>query len=50
MDDLACTECMWTGNTDTQDYAYCPKCGGEIEYIDNYDRLPTEQDFNWNKK
>jgi hypothetical protein len=47
-DDLSCTKCLWTGNSD-DDHKECPMCGSEIEPIE-YEYLPYQKDFNWNKK
>ena len=48
MDDLACTECMWCGDSFIQDYGYCPDCGAVVEKIEA-EYLPSEKPFNWNK-
>jgi len=51
MDTLACTKCMWTGTEETINHqGVCPKCGSEVEYIDNNEYLPYQKPFNWNKK
>lgn len=50
MDDLACTNCMWTGKREDHGHSEdCPECGGWVEPID-HDYLPDEKPFNWNKK
>lgn len=50
MDDVACTKCMWTGDSFQEVIDYCPECGAETEYIRLDEYLPYQDDFNWNKK
>ncbi len=49
MDDLACTDCEWTGNSWEKVYGKeCPECGEDTEYIkDEY--YPYQKPFNYNK-
>lgn len=49
-DDLACTKCLWTGDSDEYTGSVCPVCKSEIDDINDPPIWEYFDGYNWNKK